>query len=79
MKIINSTAEGYFHSFRIPCASQCVLELQVLSVTTDTGAAVDVKLKTFTKHLRKTHMYKQQAKHHLLIKFPVHVLQCTLL
>ena len=34
---INSTAESYFHSCRFPCASQCVLELQVLSGATDKG------------------------------------------
>ena len=34
MKTINSTAEGYFHSCRFPCAGQCVLELQASSVTT---------------------------------------------
>ena len=36
---INSTAEGCFHSCRFPCASQCVLELQVLSIATDTVTA----------------------------------------
>ena len=36
---INSTAEGYFHSCRFPCGDQCVLELQVSSVATDTGTA----------------------------------------
>ena len=30
--------------------------------------------KTFAKHLRKTHVYKQQAKHYLHLKSPVHVL-----
>ena len=79
MKTINSTAEGYFHSFRFSCTSQCVLELQILSVATGMGTAVDAELKTFAKHLRKTHIYKQQAKHRLLIKSPVHILQCTLL
>ena len=39
MKTINSIAEGYFHSCRFPCASQCVLEQQVSSVATDTGTA----------------------------------------
>ena len=39
MKTTNSTAEGYFHSSRFSFAGQCVLELQVLSVTTDTGTA----------------------------------------
>ena len=76
MKTINSTAEGYFYSCRFPCAGQCVLELQV-SIATDTGTS-----RCRTKDiwdLRKTHMYKQWAKHCLLIKSPVHVLQCTLL
>ena len=73
------TAEGYFHSCRFPYASQCVLELQVSPVATNTGTAIVAELKTFAKHLKKTHMYKQQAKYHLLIKSPVHVLQCTLL
>ena len=37
MKTINHTAEGYFYSCRFPCAGQCVLKLQVLSATIDTG------------------------------------------
>ena len=32
IRTISGTAEGYFHSCRFPCASQCVLELQVSSV-----------------------------------------------
>ena len=63
MKTINSTAKGYFHRCSFPCASQCVLELQVSSVTRDMGTAIDAELKTFAKPLRKTQMYKQQAKH----------------
>ena len=39
MKTINSAAESYFHSCRFPCADQCVLELQALSVTKDTATA----------------------------------------
>ena len=39
MKTINSAAEGYFYSCRFPCAGQRVLELQALSVATDTGTA----------------------------------------
>ena len=60
MKTINntSTAEGYFHSCRLPCASQCVPELLVSSVATDTGTAIDAELKTFAKQLRKIHIYK---------------------
>ena len=67
-KTINSTAEGYFHSCKFPCASQYVLELRASSVTTDMGTAmyIDAELKTFAKHLRKTRMYKQQAKDHFL-------------
>ena len=36
---------------------------------------VDTELKTFAKHLRKTHMYKQQAKHYLILRLPVLVLR----
>ena len=72
MKTINSTVESYFYSCRFPCAGQCVLELQVLS-SPQTWVQLDAELKTFAKHLRKTHMYKQQGKHYLLIKSPVHV------
>ena len=39
MNTISSTAEGYFHNCSFPCAGQCVLELQVLSVATDTSTA----------------------------------------
>ena len=39
MKTISNTAEVYFESCRFPSACQCVLELQVSSVTTDTGTA----------------------------------------
>ena len=39
MRTINNTAEGYYHSCRFPCAGQCVVELQVSSVATDTGTA----------------------------------------
>ena len=74
MKTINITAEGYFHSCRFPCAGQCVLQLQVSSVATDIGT-LDAELKTFAKHLTKTHMYKQQAKYYLFLKSPVHVLR----
>ena len=73
MKPINSTTESDFHSCSFPCASQCVLELQVLSPQTQ--VQLDVELKTFAKHLRKTHMYKQQAKHYLLLKSSVHILR----
>ena len=38
MKTINSSAEG-FHSCRLSCAGQCVLELQTLSVATYMGPA----------------------------------------
>ena len=79
MKTINSTAEGYFCSCRFPCAGQFVLELQALSVTTDMGTLeLHVEMKTFAKHLSKTHMYKQQAKHDLLLKSLVHVHYCEL-
>ena len=64
MRTINSTAEGHFHSCRLPCARWCVLELQVSSVATDTGTA-RYRTEDICKHLRKTHMYKQQAKHYL--------------
>ena len=77
MKTIHSTAEGYFHSCRFPCGGQCVLELQASSVTTDTGTA-DAELKTFAKHLRKIYMYKQLAKHYLLLKSSTHVCYCRL-
>ena len=35
---------------------------------------MELKMKTFAKHLRKTHMYEQQAQYYLLLKSPVHVL-----
>ena len=74
MKTINSTAESYFRSCRLPCTSQCMLELQVFSVTTDTGTA-RYRTETFANHLRKTHTYNQQTKCYLLRKSPVHVLR----
>ena len=39
MKMINCTAEGYFHSCRFPYAGQFVQALQASSVATDMGIA----------------------------------------
>ena len=39
-----------------------------------TPVQLDAELKTFAKHLRMTHIYKQQAKHYLLTESPIHIL-----
>ena len=79
MKTINSSAEGYYYSCRFSCAGQCVLELQALSYQSpQIRGQVDAELKNFAKHLRKTHIHKQQAKQYLLLKSPVLVHLCEL-